>query len=361
MRRSGYSFPEVLFAVVVLGIGFIMIAAIFPVAISQSKATMDETTASALVRDAVSTLGQTVRDNGVVNPPAMIATGTQMNPNTIWASQVAPFCIPNGWLATRGSLISRDNPRFAYVPLYRRDGNPQLPVANQPPPQPSPADSAQIFVILVQCRALQRPGGLSATMNASNVQVPARTELSFDQFDVGIDPTAGANNIAPIYNPNNLYPHQVQIQLTYGGGNAPSIMTVNPTRSDNTNNVAAQNLPDAIAAGAYIILADATNPTSQAQTNIVKSQRGRIYRVGVERPDLVPAVSMPVTGGGTVNYPVAWELQPGSDMLSANENTQPNGTYINAWVVGRERLPDGTFTGPAQDVGFYTTFISATK
>ena len=36
LRHRGFSFTEVLFAVIILGIGFIMIAAIFPVALMQS-------------------------------------------------------------------------------------------------------------------------------------------------------------------------------------------------------------------------------------------------------------------------------------------------------------------------------------
>ena len=54
--RAGYSFTEVMFAVVVLGIGFIMVAAMFPVAISQTKATADETVAATVARGAVSYL-----------------------------------------------------------------------------------------------------------------------------------------------------------------------------------------------------------------------------------------------------------------------------------------------------------------
>ncbi|MEA2709978.1 MAG: hypothetical protein QOF78_2579, partial [Phycisphaerales bacterium] len=55
-RTGGYSFPEVLFAVVVLGIGFIMIAGIFPVAIQQSKATADETVGATAARAGVATV-----------------------------------------------------------------------------------------------------------------------------------------------------------------------------------------------------------------------------------------------------------------------------------------------------------------
>jgi Tfp pilus assembly protein PilV len=49
-KHRGFSFAEVMFAVIILGIGFIMIAGLFPVAISQSKATSDETSAAAFAR-----------------------------------------------------------------------------------------------------------------------------------------------------------------------------------------------------------------------------------------------------------------------------------------------------------------------
>jgi type II secretory pathway pseudopilin PulG len=51
-RRRGFSFAEVMFAVVILGIGFILIAAIFPVAIQQSQATGEESNAAALAKQA---------------------------------------------------------------------------------------------------------------------------------------------------------------------------------------------------------------------------------------------------------------------------------------------------------------------
>ena len=52
-RQSAFSFIEVLFAVILLGIGFIMIAAVFPVAIQQTSVVSDETQATSLARDAI--------------------------------------------------------------------------------------------------------------------------------------------------------------------------------------------------------------------------------------------------------------------------------------------------------------------
>src|SRR6478672_4135434 len=56
-RRGGFSFPEVLFAVAVLGIGFIMVAAIFPVAIMQTQAALEESTGTTVVRNGVQLIG----------------------------------------------------------------------------------------------------------------------------------------------------------------------------------------------------------------------------------------------------------------------------------------------------------------
>src|SRR4051812_48286821 len=48
--RRGFSFVEVLFAVMILGVGFIMIAGVFPVAISQTQTSGEETVGSAVGR-----------------------------------------------------------------------------------------------------------------------------------------------------------------------------------------------------------------------------------------------------------------------------------------------------------------------
>src|SRR5579862_785547 len=51
-RRRAFSFAEILFAVMILGIGFIMVAAIFPVAIKQTQLTGQETVGATLAVEA---------------------------------------------------------------------------------------------------------------------------------------------------------------------------------------------------------------------------------------------------------------------------------------------------------------------
>src|SRR6266446_1174955 len=57
-RRGGFSFTEILFAVMILGIGFIMVAAMFPVALQQTDNSMQETVAAQVARSGIAYMTQ---------------------------------------------------------------------------------------------------------------------------------------------------------------------------------------------------------------------------------------------------------------------------------------------------------------
>src|SRR5688500_6037600 len=57
-RRGGFTFTEVMFAVILLGIGFIMLAGMFPVAIQQTAQTQNETVGASLALTAVKQVSQ---------------------------------------------------------------------------------------------------------------------------------------------------------------------------------------------------------------------------------------------------------------------------------------------------------------
>src|SRR3954462_7619634 len=50
--RRGFTFTEVMFAVILLGIGFIMLAGMFPVAIQQTQTNVEESKGSTIARSA---------------------------------------------------------------------------------------------------------------------------------------------------------------------------------------------------------------------------------------------------------------------------------------------------------------------
>src|SRR3954449_6305802 len=68
--RPGFAFTEILFAVMVLALGFIMIAAMFPVTIRQTQSTMEEATAANVAKGAMDYLqGIASEDFSPIPPP----------------------------------------------------------------------------------------------------------------------------------------------------------------------------------------------------------------------------------------------------------------------------------------------------
>ena len=150
LTRRAFSFAEVMFAVVILGIGFIMVAAVFPVAIRQTQTTGEENTAASAARTAASVM--TSLPATIPNPynlqwysagntaapaagtPASVVTLSLFPPtvkNYVIGSNVGsvappsivvPFVGPR-WDLVKANIISNTDPRFSYVPFYRRDNN----------------------------------------------------------------------------------------------------------------------------------------------------------------------------------------------------------------------------------------------
>jgi prepilin-type N-terminal cleavage/methylation domain-containing protein len=124
-RRRGFSFTEVLFAVMVMGIGFIMVAAMFPVTIRNQQSTLEETVAAATARSALTYLQR----NDIIQ---MIADDKNDERKKAWDRGYVLSISerkPDGkikhddapvWDALAGNMILPDNPRVAWVPLFRK-------------------------------------------------------------------------------------------------------------------------------------------------------------------------------------------------------------------------------------------------
>lgn len=106
-RARGFSFTELLFAVMIMGIGFIMIAAIFPVGLAQSKSNLDETQASTIARAAVAAVESNAKDADF--PDNAAATPLQASTNATLVRSV------------HSNMISPSDPRYAWTALYRRE------------------------------------------------------------------------------------------------------------------------------------------------------------------------------------------------------------------------------------------------
>jgi hypothetical protein len=330
--RAGFTFTEVMFAVILLGIGFIMLAGMFPVAIQQTQTNMEESTGSTLVQAATRYLEQTLTNadlppTGNLNPP----TGFPIvYPRFLRMSET---CNPaNGvigddfflWEKVRGGFILPQDPRFAWTALYKRN----------------PGDNfAQVILFACQAR-----------------NYPNYGPLDLERAPVG-SPTA-PYLFAP------LEPRFLPAFLSDGGEpGIPDIITFTPPPPTQ---------PDcrpALEEGCFVVVSDDGVSTDEGATPYFDPgyANGRIYRVGNRRADLDP-----IHGG------LAYELMPGHDMQSPEENlplrqpphgpTGPQGYRdhqgnipATVFIVGKgftsPRDGDYSVTGFAQDIAVYTTFI----
>ncbi len=115
--RRGFSFVELMFAVVLLGIGFIMLAAIFPVGIRQQQETLDADNATAMVNVA----------------HAMVSTGQYLTytslPLTGPNPQQVNF-VPAALTPIAGSQVNSADPRYAWTVVWKWDSPlPAVPIA----------------------------------------------------------------------------------------------------------------------------------------------------------------------------------------------------------------------------------------
>jgi type II secretory pathway pseudopilin PulG len=346
--RAAFTFIEVLFAVILLGIGFIMIAAVFPVAVQQTAAVSSETQGTLIANDAIRKI-QAVADaevtgqnstntlfpvTGTTAAPQIYAITTSP-PNSASANFLVtpppapPVC--NGLMAALGSdaFYSADK-RYGWVGFYRRDSA----TAGGAPIGPF----AQAYVI-----ALQNP-------NFANYLYPV--------------PAAGQTVISspvPPPIPPVLYGFTAQSAAQIPASffyNADGTTTI--VLSFNSAAASPQSPSTNGATGAFVLVGTSTGATPAPASMI-----GRFFRLG--NTTTLPA-SM-VAAGNTVYQ--AFEAQSGSDITGAD-------VTANAWTVGTGnpvftanvfcigRAPSfnsatndysGPFTGPNQDIGAATAFI----
>src|SRR3954469_11304103 len=121
--RGGFTFTEVMFAVIILGGGFVMIAAILPVAIQQTKSNVDEATASAISQAAVNAITQStpaapsqVVTPVVTTPPTAIFPPTSVNDAGTGVLPGAPSRLYYFGGTTVGSTGEQANPNIAATP-----------------------------------------------------------------------------------------------------------------------------------------------------------------------------------------------------------------------------------------------------
>ncbi len=130
------TFIEVLFAVILLGIGFIMIAAVFPVAIQQTSAVSDETQGTASPATPSKKFRPPPTQNIGTPPTTPGTTNSIFQPTLVAANPTVAAFSPNTHASPRLRHFFTADRRFGWVGFYRRDS------ATSP--------FAQVFIIALQ-------------------------------------------------------------------------------------------------------------------------------------------------------------------------------------------------------------------
>ena len=362
-HRRGFTFTEVMFAVILLGIGFIMLAGMFPVAIQQTAQTQQETVGANLTLAAVKQISQIATIDNMFNT-GQWASGTTVpfvaprvisfrevfipgapNSNPTWpiarsietnqANVTAANPLNPLWKMIRGDVISTEDARYGFIPFYQRTPDQNV---------------AKLIVIAVQNQT-------------TGTYVHGRDTLDYNE------PIAREPYIT-------LEPRRLEAIISDGGPD-PDIIELRTPRVPKINGA---DPIGCVAEGAFVVIsADGIVSTSAGADPIGWNAgddrgraNGRIYRIGLRREDLD---GTNLSGGRT------WELVPGYDLATRMENLpmpkdpgvqppvwdpQQNGyndhdgkNPATVYVVGRPQDPNsGEYTGLAQDLAAYATYIN---
>ena len=332
VRERGFTFVEILFAIAVLGIGFIMIAAIFPVGLQQTKLTMDETTGAAGSRAMSARLQQIAQS--LVQYDTLISSGVASIPETFDAHGQAPVVTPithyrgtvrtlndprsfpdaatinsvaltpvqilrrryGQWTAMANDLINPSDPRNASVVLYKRDAVSGLNTAGNPA---FFGDStAQILVINAQSANQPTYGPADVSVDGPITYATKQAIFNLEARPVAVqvvyDPTEG-NYVASFFSVRQLDNTGGDASLTRGG------YPVGVSPSGNQWDAVLDAAVDAVDTGCFVVISD---DRIQAAGGMAGQLNGRTFRLGSRRTDLagltydlVPGYGFTADGG----------------------------------------------------------------
>lgn len=221
-RYHGITFTEVMFAVIILGLGFIMVAGLFSVAGQQTLQNTEEAAGAAAAHTAAELLKQTADDPAWTT---LVADG---------AYHPLPDAI---WRRVQGEMISQRDPRYAWTAAYSWKAGEQF-----------------IHVAII---ALQ-----------------ARNKDHFDVSDV-IRPGSTDAALPNVMNLANLDPRFVTIAALQN-------IRVNGVDGIDLVRFAGVSAPELtpIASGAFLVIAGINNNNALVGC----PEAGRIYRLGNQVP-----------------------------------------------------------------------------
>jgi hypothetical protein len=326
VRRGGFTFLEVLFAVIVLGVGFIMVAAMFPAAIHQTRAAVEDTTAISVwggLERRFQSLAKDIAPNSPA-PPAkpLYALDQYMRPGTsipavnqnptyrpvVYSFNDSRVALAPGqnydllWDYVAANFIQDADPRYGVVPMFTRVGDVD---ANN---NPIWSSQVQLYLVTVRSRNQTQYSNrdLVITKNGSKVTMAV---LQPTLFQVQVNPSAGVG-----------LPPYIDFLAQYDAGGTFTAGNAKP------GGINGENSP--LGVGAYIIISDDGN----------KGRNGTIYRLGAR-----------VNASNPDSYFIAPDVQGSSDVYDVKFT---KAYKADAFIVGRGFNNNvAAFDGPVQDIG----------
>jgi type II secretory pathway pseudopilin PulG len=289
---GGLTFLEVMFAVIILGIGFIMLAAIFPVAMQQQQGALESAQADAIFVNAKAVLtqlaGQKITGHPSNNQGPFLAEAVSP------ATMVQRFDNPSWTNAIAGSVIDAANPHYAWCALYARSGG---------------------------------ATGPGSAVNVLLFALASRNQTTLGQGDL----------VAPAGYGSNVEPQTVTVNAVTPKG-TPGTNTI-------TFNADSNGLYKAACPGAYVVMQAITGgkPYVYQLSELVNPSDLTTWYISPAH-DL--ASSDPTSNPEEVTSPtVAWLIGRGFKTVNSNSAVGPVGPVVT----------DG-FSGNCQVIGFASSY-----
>jgi len=337
-RRGGFTFLEVLFSVIIIGIGFIMVAAIFPVAIQQTQSSVNEAAGVAVGRDAIRYL-QTTVTSSLLPTTAVLTAG-------VYVPQVA--ILPSG-LTTLGNQLANTDHRYEWVGFYRRDlteiwtGTP--PAVPSPPFATIPSPYAQVWIFVAQATAEGQPLFTSPPVQLSQFVTPKTINAITGITLPFPNPTRNGTLVVSV-------PGIPGVTLGYSA-------TTGNQYIEFPSDAGIPTFPTPAAPGAYVLIAGCPSDTTLVGQVL---RLGNLY--GGATWNLLPGNQMNITDDPNyLNLKISPDPIP-TDGIFTNSMVAPPPTVF---VLGSPPVTPFTYTGnintgptfagPAQDVACVTGFV----
>lgn len=326
----GFTFIEVLFAIIILGVGLIMIAGMLPVAIQQGQKSQEDLN------------GRVVCDNGYALLRKSIEGFSTRTPAQDPFNGFAPRSSPSGtpfmeyghangavFQETLNDRVNRTDPRFAWVPFVQRNTN-----------------RINMVMIGITRRESEVKSNYLAVTDGVDTQPYFAGDLSGPPSFLHNGPATGRATIIDGEDSANRssvgIPASESIANDYIVlGDEPSLHVAGAKPGESRAPIS-----EVAAEGAFVIIAGFTAEKASLTPADISRNTGRVFKLGSNVTGniwrLDPAYDLPAFAGGTVDT-----------TLFALGNERPV-----VWIVGRGlRNPAASYgsggnapMGPAQDV-----------